>query len=120
MDKTYDEMTKEELVKLLDEQTNKKLKEKATLKEFTTTYILKSEDTLFMVPNGFLIGKPYFGEGHILNGYIMLTDVVMLDSLSSVIKKVDFTNMIFQLAIDQIIAYSPVDRTSFLSQLQSQ
>ena len=107
----------DDLSNILDEQTIKGLKEKATLKELTTTYTLKNEDTLFIVPNGFIIGKPYICEPRILSGYIMLSDVIILDSLSPQNNSCNFTNMVFQLGVDQIIAYSPVDRDSFLNQL---
>ena len=71
MSKHYDELSKEELIKKLDELTYKRLKEKATLKEFTTTNMLKDEDVLYVVPNGYIIGKPYVEETPVLSGYII-------------------------------------------------
>lgn len=117
--KNFEEMSREELTKALDKQINNRFKEKATLKELTT-YITKDQDTLFIIPNGFLIGKPYIGDEPMFSGYIIVNDVILFDSFVPEIKQTDFGNIVFQLAIDQIIAFTTIDRKVLFEQLESQ
>ncbi|MFR1708962.1 MAG: hypothetical protein ACLSV2_08690 [Clostridium sp.] len=117
--KELEELTKEDLIKLLDEQSSKHMMERATLKELTTTHILK-EDTLFITSGGFIIGRPYVDEKPVVSGYIIISDVIIMDSLYPPIRKSAFHKASFQLAIDQIIAFTTIDRESFLQQLESQ
>ncbi len=114
-----EDLSKEELIKLINHQTSLEISKKASLKENMTPTMLKNEDTLFIIPNGFLIGKPYVEELKSGISYITISDVIVITSVSPV-KSVTFNGNCFQLAVDQIIAFSPIDRDSFLNQLQSQ
>lgn len=115
--KNLESLTQEELISLIDAQIQKKLKEKANLKESITNALLP-KDTLFILPNGFLIGTPYDANNDI-TPYIILTDVILLNSLTSPIKRTNFPDSCFQLAINQIVAFTAIDRDSFLIQLES-
>ena len=115
--KDFKEFSKEELIGLLNKQSDKNLKTKASLKEITTPAILSDKDTLFLTSAGSILGKPYVEKDSLLSGYILLTDVLIITEYSP-LKTVTFNGSCFQLAIDQIIAYTPIDRESFLNQLQ--
>ncbi|MPM42975.1 hypothetical protein SDC9_89647 [bioreactor metagenome] len=99
-------------------ELEKIIKEKCTLKDFETLAILRtltSSEYLFSTANGFILGKPYFEENTLVSSFLMLTEVVMLTNN----KNINFSNSIFYLSIDQIIAFSPIERDSFLHQLQA-
>ncbi len=117
MSKDFEEMSKDELINLLEKQADKHLYEKATLKESFTVKLLNNEDTLFFLSNGVMIAKPYI-DGHTASPYVTVSDVIFMESINSPNTRATFNDMVFNLAIDQIIACSQVDRQSFLSQLQ--
>lgn len=116
--KGFEELSKEELIELLNKQADKNLKAKASLKEMITLTLLKNEDTLFLTSAGSILGKPYTANADLISSYILLTDVVIISTYSP-LKTTTFKGSYFQLAIDQITAITPIDRDSFLSQLQS-
>lgn len=115
--KDFENMSKEELIKIIDHKANENLNKKASLKEILTSNTIKNEDTLFITAAGYILGKPCIDGSPCTVPYIVISDVVMVTLNSST--RILQTGLTFQLAIDQIIAYTPVDRDSFLSQLKS-
>jgi len=98
------------------------IKEKCTLKELGIFGNLKANgfsDTLFLTGYGYIIGKPYEdvdieSNAEIISSYITLSDVIIIrDGVVTT-----FSDFVFTLYVDQIIATSPIDRDSFLSQMQ--
>jgi len=94
------------------------IKEKCTLKDFQIVSVFKTyeqnDDFLFITPNGYLIGKPNFEEQYEVSSFILLSDVIHIANGNKNI----FNGSVFHLAVDQIIALSPIVRDSFLSELK--
>ncbi|HEY5555961.1 hypothetical protein [Acetobacterium sp.] len=97
-------------------------KEKCSLKEFNILGNLEMNnysDMLFLTSYGYIIGKPFNSEEEVekdpaIYSHIILSDVVIVRDT----QVTNFNGPIFLLYIDQIIATTPIDRKSFLNQMQ--
>lgn len=99
-------------------ELEKIIKEKCSLKEFEIIAVIRSykqDDFLFITPNGYLIGKLYLEEEPMISSFLKLTDVVHINGGITN----SFNNFIFDLAVNQIIAVSPIDREAFFAQIKS-
>ncbi|MBK5243667.1 MAG: hypothetical protein JJE18_01340 [Eubacteriaceae bacterium] len=97
-------------------------KEKCSLKEFNILGNLEMNnysDMLFLTSYGYIIGKPFKSEEEeadpSIYSHIILSEVIIVRDT----QVTNFSGPIFLLYIDQIIATTPIDRDSFLAQIEN-